>query len=192
MRQKDTAWLSVTGSDSTVLLTFIDQNFLRGHGRRSVIDDDLELRNMAIHADFSGRQSPFEKVLDQLEEDDSRERAAAVGVERFWPGAWSGTPTENYRQDSAVESLYAESLDENEVAAAELPPPPPDVAEIRRELAASRSLDDLRRLRRRCALAAHPDRVRDAERPQAEKLMAEINAAIDRAIKERLAVAKRK
>lgn len=146
---------------------------------------------MGIGVGFRGRQSPFEKVLDELEEEDLREKAPAIGAEQLWPGAWAATPSENFRPGGEVEDSYAESVDEPE-AAGDIPPSPPNVAEIGRALAASRSLDDLRRLRRRCALAAHPDRVGAAERPQAEKRMAEINAAIDRAIEDRLAVAKKK
>ena len=60
-----------------------------------------------------------------------------------------------------------------------------DFAEIRRELASTRSPDALKRLRRRCALAVHPNRVDPLDRSTAEKFMAEVNAAIDRAIKDR-------
>jgi hypothetical protein len=58
---------------------------------------------------------------------------------------------------------------------------------IRRALDKKHDADELRRLRRQCALLAHPDRAPDLNRAEAEKFMAEINAAIDEAIKSQTA-----
>lgn len=155
---------------------------------------------MAIGEDFAGRQSPFGRMLDELDEADSdARRNALAGAERLWPGACAAPRGHSYFQTGAVETLYAETLyaesqSAPEAAAAEKPRGrgrTPEIADIRRELAAARNLDDLNRLRRRCALAAHPDRVGPLERPMAEKLMAEVNASIDRAIKDK-ALAPRK
>ena len=60
-------------------------------------------------------------------------------------------------------------------------------ARIREEVRAARDAEDLRRLRRTSALLIHPDRLPPAERAPAEGFMAEINAAIDRAIREKSA-----
>jgi hypothetical protein len=139
----------------------------------------------------TGRQSPFERVLEQVEEEGPPSpfaRGAAYGAERLWKRA-GATPLEQGLPAGAIENLYAE------VAPRDAPTRPSpektgkrvlasDFAEIRKELAAIRGPDQLRRLRRRCALTAHPDRVDPADRSMAEKFMAEINAAIDRAIKD--------
>jgi hypothetical protein len=60
-----------------------------------------------------------------------------------------------------------------------------DFADIGRELARPQSLTELRQLRRRCALLLHPDRVAPWDRSLAENFMAEVNAAIDSAIKDK-------
>ncbi len=60
-----------------------------------------------------------------------------------------------------------------------------DFARIRHELHSARCADDLRRLRRTCALLVHPDRLPPANRAAAQGFMAEINAAIDLAIREK-------
>lgn len=143
---------------------------------------------MAIGESTDGRQSPFERLLDELDEDDSpRQDGAPVGAQNLWPRANDAAFGPIGFQGGAVESLYAEGESAPEVAT---PPKPPETAfrmpdfdEIRAELAAAKSLDELRRLRRRCARSAHPDLVGPLERPLAEKHMAEVNAAIDRAIK---------
>jgi hypothetical protein len=92
-------------------------------------------------------------------------------------------------QGGDVEHLYAESENGRETASPPAKPEKllraPDFVEIQAELAAAKSLDELRRLRRRCARSAHPDVVDLRERPLAEKRMAEVNAAIDHAIKQR-------
>jgi hypothetical protein len=143
---------------------------------------------MAIGGKHAGRNTPFERMLDDLEEADSlHHRNASVGAAALWPGA-SATPSgESFCLGGAVESLYAESQFPAPKAAPVRDPKmaenTADIFEIRRELAAARSLGELKSLRRRCALTAHPDRVSPLERPRAEKLMAEVNAAIDRAIK---------
>ncbi len=155
-------------------------------------DNDHKLCIMAIGGERAGRTSPFERMLDDLEDSDLLyRRNAFVGAAALWPGASATPSSECFFQGDAVESLYAES-----VCAASAAPAgklsekskkaehPLDILEILRELAAARSLGELRSLRRRCALAAHPDRVAPMDRPGAEKLMAEVNAAIDRAIKD--------
>jgi len=143
---------------------------------------------MAIGEHSAGRQSPFERVLDELDEDDSAApgKGAALSAERLWPCA-SAPISQGYFQAGAVQNLYAESQSPRESAtpAAKLEKPfaAPNFMEIQTELAAAKNLDELRRLRRRCARSAHPDLVGPKERPLAEKLMAEVNAAVDRAIK---------
>ncbi|MGO9428797.1 hypothetical protein [Rhodoblastus sp.] len=142
---------------------------------------------MAIAEHPAGRQSPFERVLDELDEDDSPATGAgaAPGADRLWPRA-SAPIGQGCLQSGAIENLYAESQIPRETLAPEKPKKTmtaTNFAEIHTELAAAKNLDELRRLRRRCALSAHPDLVAPKERPVAEKFMAEINAAIDRAIK---------
>jgi hypothetical protein len=145
---------------------------------------------MAIGEDFAGRQSPFELLLDELESDESPPTGAGVfiGAERLWPRA-SGPIGGPYFRVGAIESLYAEGQSVLEPAALPEKPATPrlkaSLREIETELAAAKDVAELHRLRRRCALAAHPDRVGPLERPLAEKLMSEVNAAIDRAIKDR-------
>src|SRR5271166_4772305 len=143
---------------------------------------------MAIGEHSAGRQSPFERVLDELDEDDSAapDKGAALSAERLWPRA-NVPVSQSYFQGDAVANLYTESQSARESAAPaaklEKPFAATNFMEIQTELAAAENLDELRRLRRRCARSAHPDLVGSKERPLAEKLMAEVNAAIDRAIK---------
>ncbi len=145
---------------------------------------------MAIGKDAAQPQRPFEALLDQLGADDSpaAARGALAGAERLWPRACSPIAGV-YFPGCAVERLYAESQNPPDAAATAEKPKPPNlkmrVLQIEAELATAKDLAELRRLRRRCALAAHPDLVRPPERAQAEKLMSEVNAAIDRAIKEK-------
>ena len=133
-------------------------------------------------------ESLFERVLEQIEEEGPHVvRGAAFGAERLWKRA-GATPLDQGFSAGDIERLYADILPRD---AAPFPKSgrtgqrvlASDFAAIRQELAAIRCPEELRRLRRRCALTAHPDRVDPADRPMAEKFMAEINAAIDRAIK---------
>jgi hypothetical protein len=149
---------------------------------------------MAIGETSAGRQSPFERLLDELEEDESAlpYSGVPIGAQRLWPRAGAAPPAPVAFQGGAVEHLYAENASGRETASSparpenpEKPIAAPEFVEIEAELAAAKSLDELRRLRRRCARSAHPDVVGPQERPQAEKRMAEVNAAIDRAIKQR-------
>jgi hypothetical protein len=82
---------------------------------------------------------------------------------------------------AAAQNLYA---DEQAQSAAQTNQPArlnlPDLAA---ELSRCGASADLRRLRRRCALAAHPDRVAAPDRARAEKWLAEANASIDRALR---------
>ncbi len=192
--QKDTLAGAAAGLILAVLLTFLEEYFSRCPSGRSRTDKYPKLRIMSIDQDFGGRQSQFGRMMDELDEADTR-RSASGGAERLWPGACATPRGHSYFQTGAVESLYAESQSGPYAAAAAEKPenrgPTPDIAAIRRELAAARSLDDLNRLRRRCALAAHPDRVGPLERPMAEKLMAEVNASIDKAIKDKALMAQK-
>jgi hypothetical protein len=142
---------------------------------------------MAIGETSAGRQSPFERLLDELDEEEPPPRDdAPAGAQNLWPRASAAPLSPLAFQSGAIETLYAESTGGREAAGSPAKPVrPPDFDEIQAELAAAKTLDDLRRLRRRCALSAHPDRVGPLERPLAEKRMAEVNAAIDRAIKQR-------
>jgi hypothetical protein len=107
-----------------------------------------------------------------------------AGVERLW--SESGEPAVYCAEP--VESLYAENQEPDRSAASVATEAPvaakPVFAEISAEIAAA-DLEHLRRLRRRCALAAHPDRVAPNQRADAERLMALVNAAIDGAIRDR-------
>ena len=161
---------------------------------------------MARDEEDVGRLSPFERMLDEL--NDAAEKDEILGVERVaWPGASPVPLGEAFFPGGAVESLYVESDD------AERPPPEPsastssprpepspaprkldlaaDFAGLRQELAAARGSGELRQLRRRCALALHPDRVAPLDRALAEKFMAEVNAAIDCAIRDKSPSGKR-
>ena len=145
---------------------------------------------MAIGETSAGRQSPFERLLDELDEEEPPPRGdAPAGAQNLWPRASAAPLGPLAFQSGAIETLYAESTNGRETADSPAKPEQAfratDFDEIRAELAAAKSLDDLRRLRRRCALSAHPDRVGPLDRPLAEKRMAEVNAAIDRAIKQR-------
>jgi hypothetical protein len=144
---------------------------------------------MAIGETSAGRQSPFERLLDELDEEPPPRDDAPAGARNRWPRASAAPLGPPAFQGGAVETLYAESESGRETAGSPAKPEkavrPPDFLEIQTELAAAKSLDELRRLRRRCALSAHPDLVGPLERPLAEKRMAEVNAAIDRAIKQR-------
>lgn len=152
-------------------------------------NNDHKLHIMAIGGERARRNSPFERILDDLENADSLFRqSGSVGAAAIWPGAGPTPRGDSFFQTEAVESLYAESQDQTAAAhfaeKLEKPQRKPNIGDIRRELVAARSLGALKSLRRRCALAAHPDRVSPQERPGAEQLMAEVNAAIDRAIKD--------
>jgi hypothetical protein len=148
-----------------------------------------------------GRLSPFERMLDEL--DNASENDAFLGDECVvWPRASPVPRGEVFVSGESVESLYVESGGE------ETPPQEPpqeslpslpspgeslpasqksdlaaDFAGLRQELAAARGPGELRQLRRRCALILHPDRVAPVDRALAEKFMAEVNAAIDCAIR---------
>ncbi|MCI4678840.1 J domain-containing protein [Rhodoblastus acidophilus] len=138
---------------------------------------------MADNPSFSAPSSAFESLLDRME---ARDGAAAriappMEQERFQP-CLTITMRQTFRVFAAI-AAYGGQADDG------APPSRPDrvplethFARIRKELGAARSVEDLRRLRRTCALLVHPDRLPTAERPAAEKFMAEINAAIDRAI----------
>ena len=144
---------------------------------------------MAIGETSAGRQSPFERLLDELDEEEPPRGDAPAGARNRWPRAGAAPLGPLAFQGGAVETLYADSEGARDAATPPEKPerasPPPDFGEIQAELAAAKTLDDLRRLRRRCARAAHPDLVAPLDRPLAEKRMAEVNAAIDRAIKQR-------
>ena len=161
-----------------------------------------------------GRLGPFESMLDELE--DALEKDKFLGVERaIWPRAAPPPRGEVFVSGAAVASLYVESvaaepppedsLSENSPPESlppenlpSLPPAPPkkldlaaDFAGLSQELAAARGPDQLRQLRRRWALILHPDRVPPLDRAQAEKFMAEVNAAVDCAIRGQLPSGKR-
>lgn len=149
---------------------------------------------MARGEDDVGRLSPFDRMLDEL--NDASEKDESLGVERVvWPSASTVPPGEAFFPGGAVESLYVESggaetpLQEPHFEPRELSPAPrtidlaADFAGLREELAAARGAGELRQLRRRCALVLHPDRVAPLDRALAEKFMAEVNAAIDCAIR---------
>jgi hypothetical protein len=143
---------------------------------------------MTFGEDIGGRLSPFERLLEALDEEDPpfAEKSVFSGAARLWPHA-SATPlADAFHSGDAVESLYVEALTPEPTPEPEKPARTDltaDFAEIRQELARPRSLAELRQLRRRCALLVHPDRVAPLQRSLAENFMAEVNAAIDHAIK---------
>lgn len=134
-----------------------------------------------------GRPIEFQRVLDGLGE---RKKAAGAGGEGLWRRCAEAPKT----SVSAPQSILAAYDAEDSCEPAALPSPPPEMAgefaKIREEFhvdlgAKNLRVEDLRRLRRRSALFAHPDRMPEKDRAQAEIFMAEINAAIDQAIKSR-------
>jgi len=143
---------------------------------------------MALGEDIGGRLSAFERLLEALDEEDppSPEKGVYSGAARLWPRA-SATPlADAFHSGDAVESLYVEELAPEHAPEPEEPGKTDltaDFADIRQELTRPRSPAELRQLRRRCALLIHPDRVAPLQRSLAENFMAEVNAAIDHAIK---------
>jgi hypothetical protein len=143
---------------------------------------------MAFSEEFGGRQSPFARLLEALDADNPPYPESSFA--RLWPGASATSSRANFPSSDAVESLYVESLG---------PEPSPvkplkndltaNFADMRQELARPQTHAELRQLRRRCALLLHPDRVAPLDRSLAENFMAEVNAAIDRAIKGKSTVA---
>jgi hypothetical protein len=130
----------------------------------------------------------FRRLLDRIEaEEKACAPLVAVAVaEVFWP-VFAETPPQ------AVHSLYevvaAYAADEplvqtprNMLARQTLEQ---DFAHTIKELRSDLSVEDLRRFRRRCALFAHPDRRAMFGKDASENFMAELNAAIDRAIRKK-------
>jgi hypothetical protein len=146
-------------------------------------------------------ESAFERLLEQIESGGppavriapaptaAVPSASVLGDEKLWP-RWTEQARSHPMHAGAVATLYAEHQSVREAEPAPAPPAEPfdlaaRAAQIRREFGKASGLEDLRRLRRRCALLAHPDRAPGLHRAQAEQFMAEINAAIDAAIKSR-------
>ena len=137
---------------------------------------------------FGARPSPFERLLEALDEEDPPlpEKGAFSDAERLWPRVSTASLREAFHSGEAVEALYVETLGPEHFSA---PAKPGKVdltvqfAALREQLARTRTLAELRQLRRHCALLLHPDRVAPPHRFLAENCTAEVNAAIDRAIK---------
>jgi hypothetical protein len=145
---------------------------------------------MSLDERLPRHESAFERLLEQIESGGAPAIpiAAVLGDEKLWP-RWTEPARTHAVRAAAVATLYAEHQFVRETEPA---PPPAEhfdlaarAAQIRWEFGKALGLEDLRRLRRRCALLAHPDRAPGLHRVQAEKFMAEINAAIDAAIKSR-------
>jgi hypothetical protein len=139
-------------------------------------------------ADFRERPSPFERLLEALdvEAPPLLEKGVFSGAGRLWPRVAAAPPREAFHCGEAVEALYVESLGLDRFSAHTTPANADlkvQFAAIREQLARTRTLAELRQLRRHCALLLHPDRVAPPHRFLAENCMAEVNAAIDRAIK---------
>jgi len=147
-----------------------------------------------VHAQPRGK---FEALLETLDEEGaaSSGKGATTGADRLWPRASGAPPAQIYVQGGQLEQLYEiERLfaEAQHGAESREPPPAPQKPVEQRspsillELIARASgrlnLDELRSLRRQCALALHPDRVAPEQRDRAQQLMAEANAAIDRAM----------
>ena len=143
------------------------------------------------------RQSAFETILSELDEPGGADFFRPVaGVERLWTesgdsGVYRAAPVENfYAENQEPDRRPARVAPEELLATKQIPATEapmadkPDFARIATEIAAA-DLDQLRHLRRRCALAAHPDRVAPNQRADAERLMALVNASIDNAMRDR-------
>ncbi|HUO53739.1 MAG TPA: hypothetical protein VMU18_03285 [Rhodoblastus sp.] len=146
---------------------------------------------MSSDPGFSCRSSAFEQLLERIET-----RAQAGGqiappvAEEWLAPRFAGFPGKAFRFAAAIAAAYgAQQPPEENAPEKKEPRPSFDLlcARIRADFQGARSADDFRRLRRRCALLVHPDRLPEGERAKAEKFMAELNAAIDRAIKARAA-----
>jgi len=138
--------------------------------------------------DFGGRPSPFERLLEALDDEDPPmpEKGGFSGAERLWPRVFAAPLREACHSGEAVESLYVETLGKEHFSAPAKPVNADLAAQfaaLREQLARPQSLAELRQLRRHCALLLHPDRAAPPDRFLAENCMAEVNAAIDRAIK---------
>jgi hypothetical protein len=136
---------------------------------------------------FSPR-SAFQRLLERME---ARDGAGAritppTDDERLYPRL-SIPPLQGFRAFAAVGAYAAQEEEVPPPPKAQTPPVEAHFASIRKELRSARGVDDLRRLRRACARLVHPDRLPADERAAAERFMAEINAAIDRAIKDKSA-----
>jgi hypothetical protein len=125
---------------------------------------------------FSRPDGDFASILASLDASANNDFVRPVaGVERLW----SAAPHARQLPPEAIETFYAEHLPE---PGAPTGPELPDFEHIAGLISAARSANELHRLRRALALAAHPDRVSAESRAGAERLMAKINAAIDRAL----------
>jgi hypothetical protein len=142
---------------------------------------------MSLDLRFRPRPDAFNRLLDQIAIESPPTIQVVAGDEKLRP-RWTDPPRAPLPGTTTVSALYAENL----------PPGAPETtpahehdldfaaraAEIRAELRQTIGIDGLRRLRRRCALLAHPDRTPGPDRARAEAFMAEINAAIDAAIRD--------
>lgn len=139
----------------------------------------------------------FETLLETLDEEETggagAKTGAMTGLDRLWPRA-SAPPPQFYGQGGQLEGLYEIERLFAEAPAAEPPAQtspesceawlPIDLITLIARASGRLNLDELRGLRRQCALALHPDRAPPAQRQRAQQLMAEANAAIDRALAE--------
>jgi hypothetical protein len=112
--------------------------------------------------------------------------APLFGGEALRTTATEPAPAPIFRA-AAVSALY----EENQPRSESPPRQEFDLAaraeQIRRALDKKHDAEELRWLRRQCALLAHPDWAPGQNRAEAEAFMAEINAAIDEALKSQTA-----
>jgi hypothetical protein len=152
---------------------------------------------MSLDERFRQRESAFQHLLDRIGSGSpigggsfAVRAAGAFGGESLRPDWTEPAPASIFRAE-AVAALYEENQPPSEMAPSAPLRQDFDLAahaeRIRRALDKKHDADELRRLRRQCALLAHPDRAPDLNRAEAEKFMAEINAAIDEAIKSQTA-----
>ncbi|MBB4199344.1 hypothetical protein CCR94_05800 [Rhodoblastus sphagnicola] len=141
---------------------------------------------MRSRSAFSRPDGDFASILASLDEDAKSDFfRPIVGVARLWPDA-----AERRCPATGIASAYAEQQPEPGAPAREIPDRHipgfqiPGFTEISQRISAARGAAELHRLRRALALAAHPDRVPPEDRAEAERLMARVNAAIDRALSE--------
>ncbi|WP_298356136.1 hypothetical protein [Rhodoblastus sp.] len=133
-------------------------------------------------------RSAFESLLERIESRSGGEpRLTPALAEGRIHARLSVPPRQAFRALAAFAAYATLSEDSPRPPRAQPLPLEAHFARIREEVRAARDAEDLRRLRRTCALLVHPDRLPPAERAPAEGFMAEINAAIDRAIREKSA-----
>lgn len=139
------------------------------------------------------RKHAFEEALDEVRLDPNGEPETFDGVS---PGAQRGVGSfgdlsvaEGYVARSSLQRAYGNDEEADEDVAESMPvgkvvQPAEAALKLIAELGAGAfSIKQLAQLRRMFASENHPDRVSPAQRDEAVRAMADVNAAIDRALK---------